>query len=130
MFRKFFFVQLLVSLTAISALAQDFVEDLIINTDSSHFTLKENSVNYRRSSYLYFVQTQINEVLHIKVIPKSEMAVTSVTIVPTSNIEVVDPLLKIEDGSYTGSIRMVDAINNPNNRLVLKASLDSTEINR
>lgn len=130
MIRKFFFVQLLFSFAAINTVAQDFIENLIINTDSAHFSLEENSVRYRRSTYLYFVQTQINEVLHVKVVPKDEFSISKMTIVPTSNVEIIDSLIKIEDGSYTGSIRLVNAINNPNNRLVLKANINGDEINR
>ena len=33
-------------------------------------------------------------------------------------------MIKIEDGSFTGSIRLIEAIQNPNNRLVLQAVQD------
>lgn len=130
MFRKVLFVQLLFLFASVSAVAQDFVQDLIINTDSAHFSLEDNSVRYRRSTYLYLVQSKIDEVLHLKVIPKSEFAINEMHIVPTSNIEVIDSLIKIEDGSFTASIRLVDAIDNPNNRLVIQATINGTEVNR
>jgi len=130
MLRKLFISQILILAVSSLTLAQDFVQDVIINTDSSSFSLQENSINYRRSSYLYFVPNKLDEILFVKVIPKSSYDITNISMVPTANVEVVDSLIKIEDGSYTGSIRLVDAINNPNNRLVLKAQINGSAINR
>lgn len=110
--------------------AQDFVDNLILTTDTTQYSLKENLVEYRQANYLYFVINDLSEILNVKVIPKNISELSEIHIVPTAGIKIVDSLLQIEDGSYTASIRVEDAINNPFSRLVLQATINGKTINR
>jgi len=127
--RALFFVFLL-SIISPLVKAQDFLEDLIINTDTMRFSLKTTSVDYKRSEYIYFVLGNLNEVVNIKVVPKSSSSVSNIKIVPTTGIIIVDSLLQVGDGTYVGSIRFENILENPYSRLVLSASLNEGMINR
>ena len=128
--KKFYLVLLIIISMATSLQAQDFVEDLILSTDSANFSLNRNTISYRRSNYLYFVIDKLDEIINIKVIPREGQNIRSMGILTTSSIVLVDSLIRIEDGSFTGSIRMIDAIGNPHSRLVLNATVDGVSVNR
>jgi len=128
--KKALYFVLLFTLSTTLVKAQDFLEDLIITTDSASFSLKENAVDYRRSEYLYFVMGNLNEVVNIKIIPKKSSNVTDIDLLSSASIDVVDSLIKIADGSYVASLRFVDILDNPYSRIVLSARIDNQKINR
>ncbi|RLD23775.1 MAG: hypothetical protein DRI71_04500, partial [Bacteroidetes bacterium] len=109
--------------------AQTFVKDIILTTDSMSFSLSAHSLEYRRSNYLYLVLREPNEIVNVKIIVDNDAGVTDLNIVPSSSIILEDSLLKIGDGSYTGTFRFSSLTDNPYSRLVLSATIQNKKIN-
>ena len=127
--KNFFFIAILF-INISPVFSQDFVDDLIITTDSASFSLSSNSIDYRRSSYLYFIIDHPEEIVNIRVLSKNHLDSSGIRIKANSTIEIVDSLIKIEDGSYVGSIRFKNIFANPYSRLVLSATINNTLVNR
>jgi len=123
-----FFISLIIA--SASVRSQDFIQDLEIITDSANYSLSSSSVEYRRANYLYFVIDKPNEILKIKIIVKQGVAISKLIITPTANIIIIDSLLKIEDGSFTGTIQLNNFLDNPYSRLVVSAIINGTTVNR
>ncbi len=128
--KKTIFLALVVAATSFPASAQEFIKDVQITTDSATFSLKETPIEYRKSAYLYFVLKNLAEVVAVKIIPQDPQHQMSIRILPTPNIEVVDSLIRVDDGSYVGTIRFNDILSNPYSRMVLSTIINHKTVNK
>ncbi|MEN8251498.1 MAG: hypothetical protein ABFS32_21415, partial [Bacteroidota bacterium] len=111
-------------------IAQNFIQDLVITTDSTKFSLNENTIDYRHSSYLYFVINSPNDIVHLEITPKESMGVMEMNILPSSGIEIIDPLIKDENKKFVGAIKFTNILNNPYSRLAISAIANGQQSNR
>ena len=116
--------------TTLLAWGQEFVEDVQITTDSATFSLADTPIEYRKSEYLYFVLKHLDEIVHVRIVPRNRQQKAPIAIVPTANIMVVDSLIRVDDGSYQGTIRFLDILSNPYSRMVLSTVINNQTVNK
>ena len=118
---------LLLCLFSQTVLAQNFIRDVIITTDSGGFALSKSAIEYRQKQYLYFVMQAPDESLEVTISTTRDL--DSLQILSSGSIVVFDQLVKTADRHYSGTIKLKDFLDNPYNRLILRGIENGQAVN-
>ncbi len=124
--KRLLFLLILIALSSTKITAQKIIEDVIIRTDSTDYSLKTQIIKLRKSDYLYLVLSRLNQEVEVIIRTNPKINVDEVHLIRTPGFEQLDSIIKTGKNTFVVDIRFSSLFNVGFPKLAFEIFSDST----
>lgn len=90
------------------SVAAQVLQDVIILSDSNHYTLQKHTISFRQSPSLYFEVTKPNQAIELSFITNPNDSITNIQLLPSPGYMQLDSVINIANNRFLVDVKLTN----------------------
>ena len=122
-------IALLISSTSFAQTQKvNYIDKVILQTETSSFSTSKDTVNYQKKNYVFFQYEKENEVCDVKVFPSSKYKIKDLSLVESADFKLLDSVVNYNNQYYTFKVQFQNLSTTGFLRFRLNIDIDSSSV--
>jgi len=123
-----FIASLVSSISSAQILNANYIDNVILQTETSTFSTSKDTVNYQNKNYLFFQYSKDNEICDIKVFSSNKHKLKALSLIESSDFKLLDSVINYNNQYYTFKVQFLHLSTSSFLRFRLNIELDSSRV--